>query len=191
MSGTVEEIEEHVAAGKPAMIYFSSKPVAPDSVDAGQYAQVKATRSKWLGQGLIEAYDSVDEFRTKLSKQLPLCLAKNEYLQGVLNAPRVEIIPPPMITPSRSYLLSDVAKTLLRAAASQEDGSILKIAHLGGRFIEAGGQIFGEGGARESAKWEAALDELQRESLVISRGFKGEIYELTHEGWAAADALKH
>src|SRR5438552_9179076 len=32
-SGTVEEIEEHVKAGKPAMIYFSSAPVRPDSVD--------------------------------------------------------------------------------------------------------------------------------------------------------------
>ena len=28
-SGTVEEIEEHIKAGKPAMIYFSSKPAAP------------------------------------------------------------------------------------------------------------------------------------------------------------------
>jgi hypothetical protein len=29
-SGTVEEIEKHVAAGKPTMIYFSSKPIAPE-----------------------------------------------------------------------------------------------------------------------------------------------------------------
>src|SRR4051794_33094357 len=28
-SGTVEEIEEHLKAGKPAMIYFSSAPVRP------------------------------------------------------------------------------------------------------------------------------------------------------------------
>src|SRR5437763_1467261 len=32
-SGTVEEIEEHLAAGKPAMLYFSSAPVHLDSVD--------------------------------------------------------------------------------------------------------------------------------------------------------------
>ncbi|MCA9458221.1 MAG: hypothetical protein KC587_16265, partial [Nitrospira sp.] len=37
LSGTVEEIEEHVAVGKPAMIYFSSKPVELDSVDLDQY----------------------------------------------------------------------------------------------------------------------------------------------------------
>lgn len=40
-SGSVEEIEEHVAAGKPAMIYTSSRPVELGSVDLGQYNQVK------------------------------------------------------------------------------------------------------------------------------------------------------
>jgi hypothetical protein len=31
-SGSVEEIERHLAAGKPAMLYFSNSPVHPDSV---------------------------------------------------------------------------------------------------------------------------------------------------------------
>jgi len=188
-SGTVEEIEEHVAAGKPAMIYFSSKPVAPDSVDTDQYTQVKAVRAKWQRQGLIEAYDSVEEFRSKLSKQLPLCLAKNDYLQSLISAPNVEIAMPQISTPPHSYALSDEAKSLLQAAASRDDGSIMKIARIGGRFIQAGGKTFGEGRGRENARWEAALDELEREGLVVARGYKGEIYELTHEGWAVADAL--
>ncbi len=35
-SGTVEEIEEHVKTGKPAMLYFSASPVVPDVMpDAG------------------------------------------------------------------------------------------------------------------------------------------------------------
>ena len=37
-SGTVEEIEEHLAAGKSAMIYFSTAPVRLDSVDSEQYS---------------------------------------------------------------------------------------------------------------------------------------------------------
>lgn len=39
-SGTVEEIEKHIASGKPTMLYFSSQPVALDSVDAAQYANL-------------------------------------------------------------------------------------------------------------------------------------------------------
>jgi len=188
-SGTVEEIEEHVAAGKPAMIYFSSKPVAPDSVDASQYAQVKEARTKWQGYGLIETYDSIEAFRSKLSKQLPLCLAKNAYLQGIHSTPYVEVALPQISASPHSYVLTEEARSLLKATASKDDGSILKIATLGGRFIRAGGQTFGEGRGRESARWEAALDELERNGLVIGRGYKGEVYELTHEGWAVADAL--
>lgn len=45
-SGTVEEIEKHVAAGKPAMIYFSSRPVAPESIDQVQYAKLSEFRER-------------------------------------------------------------------------------------------------------------------------------------------------
>lgn len=43
-SGTVEEIREHINAGKPAMIYFSSKPVAPQSIDVAQYSAVRGVQ---------------------------------------------------------------------------------------------------------------------------------------------------
>ena len=41
VSGTAEEIQEHIAAGKPAMIYFSNVPVRPDSVDDSQYKSLQ------------------------------------------------------------------------------------------------------------------------------------------------------
>lgn len=190
-SGTVEEIEEHVAARKPAMIYFSSKPVAPDSVDAAQYAQVKAVRTKWQRQGLIETYDSLSEFHGKLSKQLSLCLAKNTYLRGLLDMPRAGIAPAavPTSPSSQAYALTAEARTLLKAAAGSDEGYILVISTISGRSVEAGGQTFGDGRGRESARWEAALGELERHGLVVARGYKGEVYELTHHGWAVADAL--
>ena len=46
-SGTVEEIEEHIKAGKPVMLYFSSAPVLPDSVEADQYAELKRFKVRW------------------------------------------------------------------------------------------------------------------------------------------------
>jgi len=65
-SGTVEEIEEHIAAGKPAMIYFSSAPVVADSIDPDQYAALKAFKAECQRRGLIEFYDSLADFREKL-----------------------------------------------------------------------------------------------------------------------------
>jgi hypothetical protein len=41
LSGTVEEIEEHVSAGRPAMLYFSSQPVVLDTVDMDQVQKLK------------------------------------------------------------------------------------------------------------------------------------------------------
>ena len=55
-SGTVEEIERHLDAGKPAMVYFSAAPVAPQSLDPDQFAALQEFRSWCEGKGLIETY---------------------------------------------------------------------------------------------------------------------------------------
>lgn len=190
-SGTVEEIEEHVAAGKPAMIYFSSKPVAPESIDAEQFAQVQAIKEKWLPQGLIETYDNLDDFRKKLAKQLQICLSNNEYLQNILSTPEVEVVSKNVasLNMHQQYSLSEEAQIILKTAASKDDGTIIKMSFIGGRMIQIGGESFGGERGRDAAKWEAALNQLESEGLVIARGYKGEVFELTHEGWAVADAL--
>lgn len=190
-SGTVEEIQEHLSAGKPAMIYFSSKPAAPDSIDMEQYAQLKTFKEWCKSQGLIEEFENVEQFRTKLAKQLPLCLANNSYLKdlvatGADSQPRIVTAPEPA---TGSYRLSEEAKTLLLAAAQKDDGTIIKMAYIGGRSIQAGGQSFGGEDRRESARWENALNELVANELVVARGYKDQVFELTHEGWRVADEL--
>jgi hypothetical protein len=192
-SGTVEEIEEHIKAGKPAMIYFSSKPVAPESIDANQYSALKAFKVRCKELGLVEEFDNIIEFKEKVSSHLQLCLHQNPYLQSILkeSASSIEPSAPDFLSLSTGkYKLSEEAQILLKAAATKDGGTILKIAVIGGRFIQAGGQSFGGGPGRESARWEHALNELLNGGLVVARGHKGEVFELTHEGWALADELK-
>jgi hypothetical protein len=189
-SGTVEEIEEHVAAGKPAMIYFSSKPVSLESVELEQYRKVKAVRSEWQQRGLVETYDDLEQFRRKLTKQLQLCLNKNEYLGRLLERSiPLTIVEEPLTQPPSVAHLSPEAITLLKAAASDEHGTIIKSEYIGGQNIQAGNQSFGNSSRREFSKWEAALNQLITQDLVSERGYKGEVFELTHEGWSVADAL--
>lgn len=191
-SGTVEEIQEHVAAGKPAMIYFSSKPVAPQSVDATQFAEVEAFKNKLKPLGLVEFFDNSQQFREKLAKQLQLCLINNPYLQGLIReqSQTPEIVAGDFREQPVRIALSETARTLLKAAASRQDGTIFKRAHIGGLIIiQAGGQSFGGERGREAAKWENALGELVSEDLVVARGYQDQVFELTHKGWAAADAL--
>lgn len=69
-SGTIEEIKEFQKAGKPVMIYFSSVPVVPSSMDRKQYEKLMKFMDDCLKQGLVERYDSILDFREKLSRQL-------------------------------------------------------------------------------------------------------------------------
>lgn len=69
-SGTVEEIQEFLKAGKPVMLYFSSAPVDLDSVDLEQYGKLKEFRKSCRGRGLVEEYRSVDELEAKVRAQL-------------------------------------------------------------------------------------------------------------------------
>src|SRR5262249_32374871 len=69
-SGTVEEIRNHLGAGKPALIYFSRKPVELDSVDHDQYGALKQFREECKQNGLIAMYDSLEEFSEQFSRHL-------------------------------------------------------------------------------------------------------------------------
>lgn len=190
-SGTVEEIEEHVGAGKPAMIYFSSKPVAPQSMDAVQFDELQAFKERLKPLGLVESFDNISQFKEKFAKQLQVCLINNPYLQNLVRPlPDTEAVQIIEVSSATDNLqLSEEAKKLLKAAAKDDHGTILKIAFIGGRIIQAGGEQFGGDHGREAAKWENALTELESNDLVVSRGYKGEVFELTHQGWQIADAL--
>lgn len=191
-SGTVEEIERHVAAGKPAMIYFSAIPVVLESVDADQYAAVRRFKDRLMKLGLIETYDNLHDFRNKLSHHLALAMNTNPYLQSMATKKAA----PPAALSSAGYVLSATAQSvsreaqiLLKTAARDKEGMILKLATVGGRFIQAGGLTYGAGGGRDSALWEAALQELVDGNYVTSRGHKGEVFQITKAGWDLADTL--
>lgn len=77
-SGTVEEIEGHIDAGKPAMLYFSDLPVQPDSVDPEQYKTLKQFKERSKNSGLCETYSDLNEFRSKLYRQLQLTVNSHQ-----------------------------------------------------------------------------------------------------------------
>ena len=52
------------------MLYFSSQPVAPDSIDKVQYEKLSIFMEECRKQGLVERYDSITVFREKLSRQI-------------------------------------------------------------------------------------------------------------------------
>lgn len=185
-SGTVEEIEEHVSSGKPAMIYFSAKPVSLPTVELTQYSDLKAVQAEWSRRGLVETYDTSEQFRHKFTKQLQLCLRKNEYLTDLVGA-NSQVDERTERLEGRGPKLSADARELLKAAGGDTHGMIMKREFLNGQQINAGERVFGNDSRREFSRWVAAIDELVNCGLITARGYKGDLFELTHEGWLLAE----
>jgi hypothetical protein len=84
-SGTVEEINSHIDAGKPAMLYFSQSPVIPDSVDSEQYQLLLEFRNECKQKGLIETFTDLNDFARKFTHQLSLRIQNDNYLKSLVN----------------------------------------------------------------------------------------------------------
>ncbi len=69
-SGTAEEIEEIRKAGKPVLLYFSSQPVAPESIDPKEYQRLIAYRQIVQDQGLYCSYHDLAEFRQLVQRHI-------------------------------------------------------------------------------------------------------------------------
>jgi hypothetical protein len=185
-SGTVEEIEKHLNSGKPTMIYFSSVPVRLDSVDDKQYKVLQEFKQECEQKGLIETYESISEFRDKFARQLAQTIIRyfaveREVPANDVQAKETNFIP----------TLRDEAKQLLIEASLDSRGTILKIASGSGLHISTHNTQFVEkGNARSEAKWKSALEQLINQGLIEDRGYKGEVFVLTDEGYRVADFLK-
>ncbi len=69
-SGTVEEIDQFVEAGKPAMLYFSSRPVDPAKIDLRQHKRLKAFKDATYKNALVGSFSRVDELRQMVLRDL-------------------------------------------------------------------------------------------------------------------------
>lgn len=187
-SGTVEEIEEHIAAGKPAMLYFSRAPVVPASLDAEQFAKLQEFKAWAKTKGLIAEFDSPEEFREQLRHDLELNLRDNTHLAALLSP---AVGKSTLDQGKKRVSISAEAARLLKSAAVSEQGLITVLRHLSGTHIQAGQTIMVSESAsqREIAKWIDAVDTLERYGLVESINFKREVFRVTHEGYEAAEGI--
>lgn len=69
-SGTVEEIDQFVGAGKPALLYFSSRPVDPNKIDLRQLKKLKYFKVAPYRKALTGSFSGVDELRQTLLRDL-------------------------------------------------------------------------------------------------------------------------
>lgn len=69
-SGTVEEIDQFVAAGKPAMLYFSNRPVDPSKIDLDQHKKLREFKNETYKTALVGGFVSTDDLQRILLRHL-------------------------------------------------------------------------------------------------------------------------
>ena len=189
-SGTVEEIEKHIKADKPVMLYFSSQPVVMDTVDPDQYVELSKFKKSCQSRGLYEDYDNYSDFKEKFYRHLQLKI--NEHLlfqidQNGSPTPQNEVVESNTQFPS----LSDGARILLKEVSHDNSGVIMSISYLNGDSVQTNNKdLVSSQEPREVARWKSAVNELENENLIEDRGHKGEVFRITNLGYQIADMIE-
>jgi hypothetical protein len=69
-SGTVEEIDEFLAAAKPAMLYFSRRPIDPNSINLKQQKKLQDFKASTYKNALTGGFTGLDDLRQTLLRDL-------------------------------------------------------------------------------------------------------------------------
>jgi hypothetical protein len=69
-SGTVEEIDQFISAGKPALLYFSRRPIDPNKIDLRQHRKLRGFKAATYRKALTGSFSGVDELRQTLVRDL-------------------------------------------------------------------------------------------------------------------------
>jgi hypothetical protein len=178
----VEEIEEHLNAGKPAMVYFSNAPVPLDRVDEMQLRALRSFKESCRRRGLVATFESPVQFREMMSRHLATVV--NRYFRGV----RPSGVDEGGLTSSGFPQLGETAASLLSMAAKAEDGRVVFALAMGGFTVQVNGRQFAEKqDARSQARWKSAVQELVDHGFLEPLGERGEIFAVTDRGFQHAD----
>lgn len=184
-SGSVEEIENHMKAGRPTMLYFSGAPVEYGSVDRIQYDKLAEFKKSCRDRGVYNEYSDINNFRQQLDSHLQIRLNEGIFVgYNQTGSESVSLSPPVNRIPN----LSREAQILL-AEAARGDGQIIRLELLSGTIVQTGGKRYTEDTPRSVAIWEGSVNELEQYSLVHSPGTKRQVFRLTREGYELAGLL--
>jgi hypothetical protein len=69
-SGSVEEIDQFVTAGKPALLYFSNRSIDPNMIDLKQHKKLRSFKESTYRKALIGNFSGIEELKRTLLRDL-------------------------------------------------------------------------------------------------------------------------
>lgn len=182
--GAVEEIDLHLKRGKPALVYFSDAPINPSKVDQAQLAALRAFKQDTTGRGLLDSYGSLEEFSSKLLRNIHQTISQNLYFQRILEDSEQ---PDGRIS---SRYLDEFSRSLVKATSESRDGRFVIRASNGTVTIEIDGRTAFS--SRNNSEYQVWLDEivsLTGKELIRDSTNRGEVYDLSESGRRLAKLL--
>lgn len=89
-SGTVEEIDACVAAGKPTMLYFSSRHIDPNKIDLAQHAALREFKVETYERALCGAFANEDQLKACLLRDLTRQVRVRKRRRGTRRGNKLE-----------------------------------------------------------------------------------------------------
>ncbi|RAJ92241.1 hypothetical protein LX87_05209 [Larkinella arboricola] len=186
-SGTIEEINEHLRAGKQVMIYVSNAKVNRHELDLKQAEALDKYLKGIRPKALVETYESTSKLRKKFTSQLAHTILRYFDNNGSSLETKSSSIPISI----DSAPLSDIAQILLLKIAKDPKGQVMRTRSFDGLSVTTHGQeLVDRGNPRDEARWQSAIEELITNNLISDRGSKGEIFAITSKGFQLIDNLK-
>ncbi|MFR9627453.1 MAG: hypothetical protein SNJ31_06880 [Rikenellaceae bacterium] len=193
-SGTVEEIDEHINAGKEVMIFFKkSINVDIDTINPEQIAKLQEFKKEIQSKGIYTEYESQKDFKDVLFEKLQLFLNENwlsDKGSAIITEPTIE--PKPF---NDEHGLSDYDIERLKVWTSGDNPQFMQVHFMGG------GAIYGLGpsnqyeikSGKEKIEWDSFFEKLQKLGLIDIERHNKEghpIYRLKQLAYEYAEKLK-
>lgn len=199
-SGTQEEIERHVQAGRKVMLYFSTATADSCETDPVQLEKFRQARTSYESKGLVSRFDSPEIFRellrSHLSATMNRMLETHAHLtpEGPSSASSASSIAGPshrgLRTAPSLDSLSQKAKYIVMQAA-KEEGEIRwdETFTVGPRLSCGTKTLVQNADARRLSKWRRAYDQVHELKLAERVPGTSSLSRLTDLGFDYADSL--
>lgn len=106
-SGTIEEIDRFIAAGKPVMLYFSTGPI-PHNHDPEQFRLLRDYKNQIASRGIYAEFVDENDLRAKVSRNLAATMAMLNPGHSTTPFPRA----------------SDLARVFIRSRPGERSGDV-------------------------------------------------------------------